>query len=210
MERSAARCALRCRVIGTREAFRACATCTLFTTFRSGRPVASNRSHTVARLLWVFPAILLFLAVNQLRVAYGLRATLAGGEPAVAEIYEYHTEDRVDVTYDYVSLRVPLPDGRVIEREKVSLPHSLAPLLEGRESVAVRVRPGADQPVVIMPIVQSQWRIAAVNAAISVVGFLLLGLGVYAWNRYLRRQGDPADQPVAAASPAAQAGVHGA
>ena len=160
--------------------------------------LVSNSIRIVSRLAWLAPLLLVVLSVQQLVAALGMRATLADGTEAVADVIDYEFSTRVDVTYDYVSLRVPLPDGDVLVREKLSLPHSLAPRLEGKEQVNVRVMPGASQEVIITEIAAAQWRIAAVNAAMSLFGALLFGAGVFAWNRHLKREGDPGEAPVPA------------
>jgi hypothetical protein len=154
----------------------------------------AKKIHVVARALWVFPTLLFLLMVHQAKVAYNLQTTLQNGELAMAEVTDFHQEDRVDVTYDYVRLRVRLGDGRQFEREKLSLPHSLIQRLEGVDQLEVRVLPGASQEVVITSVGATQSRIAAINAAMCLVGFLLLGFAVYRWNTYLARQGDPADR----------------
>lgn len=148
------------------------------------------RSRLVARLLWIFPAILLFLTVNQLMVALDLRETLNSGVAAKAEVLEIYKTNRVDVTYAYARLRYPSGEGTV-ERQ-LTLPISLVGVIEGRDSVDVRVRPGDGQDVVIMDVVRPQWRMAAINSGISFIGLILLTVGVWSWNRYLRQKGDPA------------------
>ena len=155
--------------------------------------MAVSSTRVIARLLWVFPALLLLLALHQWNAAQDLRATLENGQPATAQITAFESSGRVDVSYDWVSLRVTLPDGQVLEQEQLSFPHSFVPLIEGKETIDVRVLPGADQEIVIAPIGRAQWRLAAINAAISLLGFLMAAAGVFAWNRYLRRRGDPAE-----------------
>lgn len=150
------------------------------------------RSRIVARLLWIFPAILLFLTINQVNVALDLRETLNSGTPATAEVVEIYKTNRVDVTYGYVRLRIPTEDG-VVER-RLSMSVSLLPVLEGKDSLDVRLLPGEDQEVVITSIAKPQWHMAAINGGISFIGLVLLTIGVFAWNRYLRRRGDPADR----------------
>lgn len=158
----------------------------------------SKTLRLVSRLAWLVPAFLLFLTVNQGRVALELRSTLQAGTAATAEVLDLEVSNRVDVTYDYVSLRIPLPGGGEMIQEKMALPHSLAPRLEGKEEVAVLVQRGAAQEVVITEIAETQWRIAAVNAAMSLIGALLFGGAIFAWNRYLDRQGDPGHRQEAA------------
>ena len=146
----------------------------------------------VARLLWIFPLVLLYLAVNQGIVARDLQETFETGVQAKAEITELEISNRVDVTLDWVSLVVHNEDGSVQSYDQIPLPHTLAPLLEERDEVAVRLRPGTAQPLVIERIARAQWRMAAIQALIAFFGALLFGAGVFWWNRMLKRQGDPA------------------
>lgn len=146
----------------------------------------------MARLLWIFPAILLFLTINQTKVALDIRDTLTRGTPATAEVVEIYKTNRVDVTYGYVDLRVPTSEG-VIER-RLSMSISLLPALEGLDSLEVRLLPGEDQDIVITAVARPQWQMAAINAGISFMGLVLATIGVWAWNRYLRRKGDPSER----------------
>jgi hypothetical protein len=161
-----------------------------------------NSTRWVARALWLAPAFLTFICGQQVWAAYTLGQTLQQGTPAVAEVTELHQENRVDVTYDYMKLRVELPDGGTLRTGKMSVPHTLAPLLEDKKRLKVFMRPGAAQEVVIRekarsggpPLGATQQRLAVVNAAMSGGAALLFGLGVFWWNRYLRRRGDPASE----------------
>lgn len=149
----------------------------------------------VARLLWIFPAILLFLTINQANVALDLRDTLSAGVPAEADVLAIETTDRADITMASVRLRVVLPEGEVVERE-LPLPITFAKDLQGSDRLDVRVNSGADQEIVIADLGRAQWRLAAINSGMSLIGFVLLTIGVFAWNRYLRRKGDPAARTV--------------
>lgn len=154
--------------------------------------VAINAGRTIARLLWVCPALLLFLTLNQAKVALDLRTTWERGIPATAEVTAFENSNRADITYGYVSLRIPLGDDTVLTKEQMSLPNSLLPRLEGKEHVDVRVRPGRAQEVVIDALMPAHWLIAASQAGISLLGMLILATGVFWWNRYLQKKGDPA------------------
>jgi len=140
--------------------------------------------------------LLLGLSIHQVWSGLELRATLQHGEPAEAEITEVFSSDRAEIKYDYVSLRVPLEDGTVLTRERMSLPHTLIGIVEDRETIDVRVRPGAAQEIVITEVANTQWRIAILNAGMSAVLGVLVGLGLLWWSRTLRTDGDPAARGV--------------
>lgn len=161
----------------------------------------------IAQGAWLLPLLFLGLAVHQGKVAYDLHTTKTQGTAATAEVLEVHEDARSDVTYDYVSLRVSLPDGTTLTRERMSLPHGLVPPLQGRETLDVRVDPGGPRGIVVTeqvesaPIVDTQIRIAGINALMSFGAALLFGLGIWVWNRSLRREGDPAERGVTEPDP---------
>jgi len=163
--------------------------------------------HWIAWAAWLAPLLLFGLSLHQAKVTYDLHATKVNGVEATAEVLEIQRGDRKDVTYDYVNLRVDLPDGETLTREKLSLPHGLVPPLMDRETLQVRVQEGASIPIVITesigptPAVDTQMRIAGLNGLMSFGAALLFGLGVWLWNRSLRRDGDPADRGVTEADP---------
>ena len=159
----------------------------------SGTALSLNRSELIARLLWIFPAILLFLTIDQVNVALDLRRTLAEGTSAEAEIVGIDRTDRADITMASARLRIPLEGGDVLERE-LPMPITFIQELEGLKTVEVRLDAGADQEVVIAELGRAQWRLAAINSAMAFLALILVSIGVFAWNRYLKRKGDPADR----------------
>ncbi len=143
--------------------------------------------------MWVIPASLLFLAINQARVAVDIRHTLEQGADAVAEVIEFRINERVDIPFGYISLRVDLEGGASLVKEKMALPYTLLPQVRYLDSVDVRVLPGASQPIVIAEIASTQWKMAGLQSLICLVGFLMAGAGVFFWNRMLYQKGDPAE-----------------
>lgn len=188
---------------------------TLPETVSIARPLLTNRPNPVERSLlqrvaqiaWLVPILLFGLSVHQAKVTYDLHATKTDGITATADVLTIHKDNRKDVTYDYVSLRVALPDGETITRNKLSLPHGLIPPLMGREQLEVSVQKGASIPVVITdkigptPVVDTQMRIAGINGLMSLGAALLFGIGIWYWNRSLLRDGDPADRGVTEPDP---------
>jgi hypothetical protein len=125
-------------------------------------------------------------------VAADIRTTFEEGRLARATVTDHKFSRRADVTYDYVSLRVQMPDGSVLDHDRMSLPHTMAADLQDRKELDVRVLPGARQPVVIDRFGRAHWRLAAINALMSALGAVLLAAALFAWNRSLKYRGDPA------------------
>jgi len=160
-----------------------------------------------ARGAWALPILLVLLCGHQAKVAVDLTSTRTNGTAATAEVLDVHLERRVDVTYDYISLRVPLPDGGSLTKEKLALPHSLVPALQDKETLNVRVQPGAARDVVVTEaigsttVVDTQRRIAMMNTAISFAAALLFAVGIFYWNRTLTTTGDPSQRGVTEPDP---------
>ena len=150
----------------------------------------SNFQRILARVAWLVPFLLVGLCVNQAKVARDLRITLLDGISATARVAAYERVDRADITYGYVSLEVPLPDGSVLTREKMSLPYSLMQEIEGRDQLGVHVLRDAGQTIVIDMVVDTQWKIAAIQSAVSFFAALMAVAAVVGWNRSVKRAGN--------------------
>ncbi len=161
----------------------------------------------IARAAWLAPLLLVALSVHQGKVTYDLHTTKTQGTAATADVQTVHASNRTQVTYDYVSIRVPMPDGSVLTRERLSLPHGIVPALKGRETLQVRVASGGNRSIVVTepinstPVVDTQIRIAGMNGLMSLGGALLFGIAIWFWNRSLRREGDPAERGVTEPDP---------
>ena len=154
--------------------------------FRDGSGVT-----IVARLLWLLPVLLAVVSAALLKAGFAERRTLESGTLVTAQVIDVEIRNRADVTYGHIDLRIPISENEVIER-RLPMPLSLLTPLEGRQEVEVRVLPGSSTDVVIDFIARAQWRMAFIHAAMTALGAILLGIGVFAWNRYLGREGDPA------------------
>ncbi|GAB5519329.1 MAG: hypothetical protein RhofKO_15800 [Rhodothermales bacterium] len=164
-------------------------------------PAVSKTNLLIARLMWVIPVGMLLLAINQVNVVFDLQSTLEEGTLVVADVDTVVTTNRSEIAYDYLDLSVPMPSGDTLRVEKMTLPHSLFTHVQDEKKLDVRVMPGAAQEVVLVHVADTQWRIAAMNAAICFVFGILAGVGIYFWNKTLREKGDPAMVPLVANDP---------
>ncbi|MEM1093021.1 MAG: hypothetical protein AAGJ10_00340 [Bacteroidota bacterium] len=155
-------------------------------------PAVSKTNLLIARLMWAVPVGMLLLTINQIGVATDLRSTLEEGTLAVADVDSVVTTNRSEISYDYVDLSIPMASGDTLRYEKVTMPHSLFTYIQDEKKLDVRVKPGASQELVIVQVADTQWRIAAMNAAICFVFGILAGVGIYFWNKTLTQKGDPA------------------
>lgn len=159
-------------------------------------------TYVVARLMWIAPALLVLYGLYLLKAPLDYRRTLQHGVLAEAQVRELHLDNRKDVSMDHITLAVTLPDGREVVAERMPLPFSLAQVVEGRETLPVRVLPDSPKPIVIVsnggqiPMGRALWRLSAISGVMCLVTALMLGFGVAWWNRYLNRYGDPAERVV--------------
>ncbi len=144
----------------------------------------------IARLLWALPILLFVIAGGLLWSAREIHRTATQGELALAEVVEFDAQSRAEITYGHVRLKATLPGGEA-RTEDVPLPLSLLYFIEGKDSVAVRILPESGRSMVVEEVARVQWRMSLIHAGMSIFGGLLLSIGVGAWNRYLKRHGDP-------------------
>ncbi len=154
--------------------------------------------------MWLAPLLLVLYGLYLLKVPFDYRRTLTDGVEMNADIVELHIDERVDVSMDYVTLAVTLPDGERMVEEHVPMPHSLASILAGHETVPVRVLPDSPKPIVIVSdggrvaLGRALWRLSAINGVMCLLMAMIFGTGIALWNRYLTRNGDPAERHVEA------------
>ncbi len=148
---------------------------------------ALTPSRLIARISWIVPLLLLGLSAHQAKVALDLGRTVREGSPAVAEVTRYDRADRKDVTHAELDLRIAMPDGSTLIREKLSLPYSIAHRVE-QDTLHVRVLQHSAQEIVISSIVGTQRLIAMSNSAMSLIAMIIAFAGVFAWNRYQKKK----------------------
>jgi hypothetical protein len=145
--------------------------------------------------MWLAPALLLVIGILLIRAGFEQRQTLESGLLVTAKVRGVEIRNRADVTYGHIDLAVPDPKSGDSSDVRLPLPLSLLMGVQGERELDVRLMDQSDQPVVIETIARAQWRMSFIHASMCLVGALLLAWPVGAWNRYLRRRGDPSDLP---------------
>lgn len=128
--------------------------------------------------------VLLVIGIFLIKAGLELKETLERGYSATARVTGVEIRNRADVTYGHIDLRVPDEAGDSAQ-VRLPLPLSLLMGMEEQTEVRVKVLDRTDQPVVIAGIARAQWRMSFIQAAMCLLGALLLAWGVLAWNRHL-------------------------
>jgi hypothetical protein len=144
--------------------------------------------------MWLAPVLLVVISIALVRAGLNQKTTQESGVLVTADVVDVNIRNRADVTYGHVDLRFPTSAGDSTE-VRLPLPLSLLMSIEGEETVAVRLLEDAEQPVLIDSIAHAQWRMSFIHASMSLLGAILLSWGIYAWNRFLKEEGDPGSGP---------------
>lgn len=147
----------------------------------------------VAALLWLLPLLLVGIGISLLKAGLEQREVAASGALVRAEIVEIVTEERSEISRGHIVLRYALDESSAPVERAVELPMTFLKDIEvsGRTEVDLRLLPERGQ-VVLADHGRGQWIMTLSFAAMALMGAFGLGWLVGAWNRYLRRFGDPA------------------
>lgn len=170
----------------------------------------------VARLLWLMPLLLFAIAVYLLYAGVEQRKAAEHGTVVVAEILEFETRERSEISRGHVRLRYHNPHSNAEFLGNVELPMTFLKEIELQLAASIGTTPDrvanviaeggvpleqrqlnilvsqdSDQ-IVLAQFSRGQWVMTlsfAVMALMGAIGFAILVRG---WNRYLAQHGDPA------------------
>lgn len=152
-----------------------------------------------AKLLWVLPILLFVISVGLIRAGMEQRETAELGVPVDADVTAIEVRERSEITHGMVRLRY-LPPAQADSVERwVELPLSLMKDIEQQYeadstlSLPVRVSDSNDQ-IILRAYSRAQWVLTFAFAAMAFVGGVGMSVLVGGWNRFLTREGDPADR----------------
>ncbi len=154
----------------------------------------------VARLLWALPLLLVVIAVATTRAGFQQRAVDAAGTVVEAEVTGLDLRERSEITHGQVGLRYTPPGAEAPVERSVELPiiflkeieADLDALPEGEVLTLPLLVSDASDQVVLATHRRGQWLLTFSLAGMAAIGAIVAGILVGGWNRFLRREGDPA------------------
>lgn len=154
----------------------------------------------VARALWVLPILLVVISIGLVRAGSAQRAVAESGIGVDAEVLDVEVRERSEITHGMVKLRYTPPEASAPVERYVELPLAFMKELEEAfaedSALVVPIRTTADSDQVSFNAYSRvQWVMTYAFAAMAAVGALGLSLLIGGWNRFLAREGDPADRP---------------
>jgi hypothetical protein len=147
--------------------------------------------------MWLAPLILLGISAYLLKAGLEQRALATGGERVVAVIDSVDLRQRAEITRGAAYLRYTPPGETTEVVRQVELPLTYLQEFERRigRPLAIRVSEGTEQ-VVLADNARGQWIMTLSFSAMALFGAAGLAWMVGAWNRLLRREGDPGEKRV--------------
>ena len=124
-------------------------------------------------LLWLAPAYLLFIFIQQIAVYNGATTTFEEGESYISEVIDFDVKQIAAQSNGYVIIRFQPNNSEVIER-KLSLSIQMAQQILNASSLPVRYLEGNYPEIVLVPIYELQKGIAFSNSFVAATGLLIV------------------------------------
>ena len=124
-------------------------------------------------LVWLLPAYLLFIIIQQGLVYQGTIDTYENGVSIPANVLDFDIKQIAAQSNGYVILSFTAPDGEIIER-KLSLSIQMAQRIIDTSVIPIRYVKGNFQDIVVIPMYDLQKTTSLSNMGVSFMGFLAL------------------------------------
>jgi len=146
----------------------------------------------LAKLMWLMPALLLFYSLYLVQAGFDQKKTWEDGYKTIAEVTNVQVDQRSEITYGEIELSFEDEEGAEVV-ESMPLPLSLLFMVKDEASLPITYNASSSKPVTIDRVARALWKLSMINAAICLFAGLLLIIPVFAWNRYLKKHGDPGE-----------------
>lgn len=138
-------------------------------------------------IVWILPAYLLFIMVQQALVYQNTIKTYNEGTSIAADVLDFDIKQIAAQSNGYVVLEFVDPDGETQER-KLSLSVQMAQRIIDTGVIPIRYLEGSFQEIVMIPTYDLQKETSLSNLGIATIGFLILtGISVTA-TRFAKRR----------------------
>jgi hypothetical protein len=138
-------------------------------------------------LIWLLPAYLLFIMVQQAMVHQNTIKTYEEGVSIAADVLDFDIKQIAAQSNGYVVLEFTDPDGEVQER-KLSLSVQMAQKIIDTGVIPIRYLEGSFQEVVMIPTYELQKETSLSNLGIAAIGFLILTFVSFLATRFANKQ----------------------
>lgn len=151
----------------------------------------------VARLLWALPLLMFVICIALVRAGMGQKSAAETGEVITARIDSVDIRERAEITHGAVYLTYTPPDQVESITRPVEMQLVFVKDLEGREGESIEIRVDEQTGQIVRnDHSRAQWVLTLSFAGMALIGGLGLVWLVGGWNRFLKREGDPADRSV--------------
>lgn len=138
-------------------------------------------------LIWLLPAYLAFIIVQQGLVFTGTLDTYENGVSIAADVLEFEVKQIAAQSNGYVVISFVDPDGNQRER-KLSLSIQMAQRVIDTQVIPIRYQAGKFQEIVMIPTYELQKSTSLSNMGVAFLGFAALAFFSFLCTRYANKK----------------------
>lgn len=146
-------------------------------------------------LVWLFPAYLAFIIVQQALVYTGTLDTYENGVSIAADVLDFDIKQIAAQSNGYVVITFIDPDGNVQER-KLSLSIQMAQRIIDTQVIPIRYQEGTFQDIVMIPTYELQKSTSLSNMGVAFIAFSALAFFCFLGTRYANKKIKSGDSEV--------------
>lgn len=144
-------------------------------------------------IIWLLPAYMLFIIVQQGLVYSGTIDTYENGVSIAADVLEFDVKQIAAQSNGYVVIKFPEPDGTVVER-KLSLSIQMAQRVIDTPVIPIRFQKGSFQEIVMIPTYSLQKGTSLSNMGVAFLGFLVLVFASFLVSKFANKRISSGDE----------------
>lgn len=138
-------------------------------------------------IVWILPAYILFIIIQQGLVYTGTIDTYKNGESIATDVLEFDVKQIAAQSNGYVVIKFVDPDGNEQER-KLSLSIQMAQRIIDTPVIPIRYQKGAFQEIVMIPTYSLQKGTSLSNMGVAFIALLVLIIASFSVSRFATRK----------------------